>query len=130
MGNVSQNFSRSEFRCNGIEEINCGCGRDAVDVDLVNALETIRRDMAGGSPVQINSGNRCHLWNTHHKVNGSPHSQHLLGKAADFWFPRGDVDLEEVYAQMDDRWPKKYGMGLYRRFIHLDVRPLRARWLG
>ena len=43
MGTVSKNFSRSEFACK------CGCGFDAVDVDLLAGLQALRDlSRAGG----------------------------------------------------------------------------------
>ena len=56
MGDVSDNFSRSEFACK------CGCGFNSVDVALLDALEQVREKFG---PVSITSGNRCPKHNDH-----------------------------------------------------------------
>ena len=65
-------FQRSEFRCP------C-CGRGAVSLALVLALEDVRT--LYGGPVVIASGWRCEPHNR--EVGGHPRSRHLVGCAAD-----------------------------------------------
>jgi len=72
MGDLTRNFSRSEFACP------C-CGRADVDMRLVEALQELR-DLAG-VPVRVNSGFRCEKHNR--EVGGARRSRHLLGEAAD-----------------------------------------------
>jgi len=73
MGNVSQNFNRSEFACK------CGCGFSTVDVDLIKVLEVVRRRF--GKPITINSACRCEDHNKN--IGGSYGSKHKQGIAAD-----------------------------------------------
>lgn len=109
-------FSRSEFACK------CGCGGNTVDARLLELLTTFRGYF--DKPIIITSGYRCENWNR--KQNGSPKSQHLVGKAADFYV-KGE-DIEVVYSIVNDAMADWGGVGLYDSWIHLDVRPTKARW--
>ncbi len=116
MGDLSKNFSKSEFACK------CGCGYCKPDARLVERLEKFR-ELCGGKPLHINSGCRCEK---HNKASGgSPKSQHLFGNAA---------DVRKVPGMTIDEMAKKAeeagfdGVGKYRSFVHVDVRGTRARW--
>lgn len=117
MSIVSFNFRRNEFACK------CGCGFDTVDVDLVRTLERVRQEF-GGQPVIITSGCRCPSHNA--SVGGSVNSKHLIGQAADFYIL--GVAPKRVYEWMDVEFRRKYGLGLYNAWVHLDVRREKARW--
>lgn len=117
MGSLSQHFNRWEFKCK------CGeCDKDTVDYRLVVILERLRAHTK--EPITVTSGNRCVLHNE--KVGGSPNSQHLFGKAADIqvrgWSP------EAVYNLLDYWYPDELGLGLYRSWVHIDVRNGKSRW--
>lgn len=122
MGDVSEFFSRYEFKCP------C-CDFDAVDVELLKALNWVRLHF--GSPVVINSACRCEKHNA--DVGGSKKSQHLYGKAADIYVinhtPR------DVYEYLDSIYSDRYGLGLYERDVggwcHVDVKDgYLRRWKG
>lgn len=120
MGDLTKNFSRFEFQCP------CGnCGFQAADFELVkvlqNALNTLKAKHG-----YITSGIRCEVHNA--SVGGAPDSYHLKGTAADFYFDTKDV--EEVGEFLDRKYPDKYGLGIYRSWLHLDMRPVKARWRG
>ena len=70
MGDLTENFSRSEFFCR--------CGAEGIDLALVEVLQKVR-DAVG--PVRINSAFRCPPCNN--EVGGSESSSHLTGKAVD-----------------------------------------------
>lgn len=113
---VGIHFLRSEFACK------CGCGFAAVDVKLIKVLTDVREHF--GVPVTITSGCRCESHNR--KVGGSEGSFHLKGMAADILVkgvPPGDV-----HEYLDDSHPHKFGIGLYVGWVHIDVRPTKARW--
>ena len=112
----SKGFERSEFACN------CGCGFDTVDVETLWVLEELRRWF--GKPVHINSGCRCQEYNIY--VNGSKHSKHVLGQAADIYVE--GIDPKFVYEYLDKLYPGKYGVGKYTTFTHFDPREELARW--
>lgn len=73
-------FKRSEFRCP------CGkCNGYPVEPDMkmVKLMDKIRT--AYGKPITITSGVRCAAHNK--EVGGISNSEHLKGKAADFYIP-------------------------------------------
>jgi len=72
MGDLSRNFSRSEFACR------C-CGKADIDPRLVDALQELR-DLAN-APIRVSSGYRCSEHNR--AVGGAKQSRHLRGHAAD-----------------------------------------------
>ena len=116
MGDISEHFDRREFACH------CKCGQDTVDVELVAILEAVRHHF--GQPVTITSGNRCMAHND--AVGGERLSQHLYGRAADFTV-RG-VTPDQVVAFLESRYADRYGIGLYKSWVHVDSRKGRARW--
>lgn len=116
MGDLSEHFSRHEFECQ------CGCGFDSVDSELITVLERIRNKYE--QPVTITSGCRCNEHNN--TVGGSDNSQHTKGKAADFKV--GTMPTEIIARVLDTLYPNKYGIGIYKTWVHVDVRVEKARW--
>jgi len=122
MGDLSDHFSRSEFRCK------CqNCGRDTVDTELLMLCEIVRH--VEGGPVAVTSGHRCRAHNKRvggaQPMGANPGSQHLYGRAADLIVS----SPAEVYAYLCRRFPDKYGFGLYDRWVHVDSRSgPPARW--
>lgn len=118
MGDLSSNFSRSEFECK------C-CGEARVDADLVAALQELR-DLAK-APVFVVSGYRCPKHNA--AVGGAKASQHMQGKAADIVIK--GLSPYQVYrlAEKVEAF-KNGGLGMYPQhgFVHVDVRGHKARW--
>ena len=109
MGDLSRDFSRSEFRCK------CGCGKDDVSMDLVVQLQRLRSLLR--RPVIVTSGVRCEAYNA--QVGGKPDSAHLTGEAADI-----------ACKDSRTRWEMKrcvYGWTLFSRigtgetFLHFDI---------
>lgn len=122
MGDLSPHFSRSEFRCKGCTNVNpCPFYPvDTVDAALITVLEEVRGHF--GKPVRITSGSRCLPHNT--SIGGSRRSQHLLHKAADIVV--AGVEPQAVYDFLDPSHGG--GLGLYKSFVHVDVRDGKARW--
>ena len=120
MGDLRQNFSRSEFACRH-------CGRIEVSDELADGLQDLRT--MAGAPVIIDSGYRCPAHNR--AEGGTLRSWHLTGDAVDCRI-RG-LTLRGAYS-LALRIPAfdRGGIGLYPDalypFIHLDARPGRARW--
>jgi len=59
---------------------------------------------------------------------GAVKSLHLVGKAADIKV-KGQPS-NDVFTLLSRWYPEKYGVALYPSWVHVDVRPDRARWRG
>ena len=79
---LSPSFRVREFACKGSDVV-------LIDDELVVLLQCIREHF--GKPVHITSGYRTAAHNA--AVGGSKSSQHLLGRAADFYVEGVDVPL-------------------------------------
>lgn len=108
MGDLSNNFNRSEFACK------CGCGFDTVDAGLIDSLELLRGGQ--GLPVIITSGCRCPSHNA--SVGGASDSQHLYGRAADIVVL--GLPAERVYKIL--RSSPYLSVGKYPGWTHIDTR--------
>jgi uncharacterized protein YcbK (DUF882 family) len=129
---ITPHFSLDEFRC-----------KDGTDypfdwiverlTPLCETLEVIR-DAAGGRPLRILSGYRTPAWNQ--RVEGSPKSQHVEGRAADIQHP--NLTAAQLHALIlllhgGKKLPHLGGLGVYHTFVHCDVRPTDGRlrrWSG
>tara|TARA_R110000824_G_scaffold113687_4_gene263588 strand:+ start:2508 stop:2915 length:408 start_codon:yes stop_codon:yes gene_type:complete len=123
---LSKNFKKSEFRCNDGSEV----PDDLMDNlrDLVENLQIIRD--AIGEPVRVISGYRSPKYNK--KIDGAKRSQHMKAKAADIVI-RGMKPIEvhsAIIKLIKEGKIKKGGVGLYKYFVHYDVRGFNARWKG
>ena len=115
MGDISKNFSKSEFTCK------CGCGFVIVNPELIQVLEDLRQHYG---PVRINSGCRCPKYNK--AVGGGSNSEHMRGTASDITV--NGYSPAKVQQYLLAKYPGKYGIGVYTTFTHIDVRPTKARW--
>jgi uncharacterized protein YcbK (DUF882 family) len=120
MGDLSKNFSRLEFTCR------CGCGLDSIHPDLIAGLQALRDKI--GCAIHISSGCRCE--NHNNTVGGEKNSQHLPKngcKAADI--TSRNLTPRQLKAQAE-KIPgfNNGGIGLYKGFLHVDVRGYKARW--
>jgi zinc D-Ala-D-Ala carboxypeptidase len=123
MGDLSKNFSRSEFACKG----RACCNHSApIHPVLVEALQELRDQV--NVPLSITSGFRC---NKHNKdIGGALKSLHTLGMAVDVACTWGAVSPEKL-AQAAKNIPafEQGGIGVYPSWVHLDVRTSgKARW--
>jgi hypothetical protein len=127
VGDLSKHFSASEFACKcALRRLKpadgyCG-GKVWVAPELVRKLEDLRA--AIGKPILITSGCRCERYNRY--VGGARSSQHVLGAAADITV-QGMAPGEVAAAAEKVGFE---GVGRYKTFTHVDVRPGRARWSG
>ena len=113
---LSKHFKAGEFFCK------CGlCEKQIIDRRLVEQLERLAEQLR--CPIKISSGYRCAKHNR--AVKGVPKSQHRLGKAADikarYYLP---TSVRKFAIGLFD------GIGLYSKFLHVDVRGKKAYWKG
>lgn len=115
---LSANFKVKEFACKD--------GSDVIFIspELVDVLQKIRNYF--GKAVNINSAYRTPTYNK--KVGGATYSQHCYGTAADIRItgipPKGIADYAETLM------PNYGGIGIYKNFVHIDVREVKSRWNG
>lgn len=124
MGDLTANFSKSEFNCN------CGCEMPEDVLDNVEAhaqnLQTLR-DFCGLSIV-INSGYRCPTYNA--KIGGASKSQHMTGNASDIVISSmSDDEVADIVEGLIRIGAiEEGGLGRYNTFTHYDRRGTKARW--
>lgn len=128
-GQLTDHFHESEFGCTCNGKYCEGLPNEGIDPLLPILLEHIRVEL-GGMPVAMNSGYRCPDRNR--AVGGAKFSQHMLANAADI--TAANCTVGQVHKAAEKMLPllKKYnpafkdvrgGIGLYRSFVHVDVRP-------
>lgn len=121
-----KNFKKRELDCNSGGQ----CPFPDRMRHLAWTLQTIRNTF--GSPIRINSGYRTPEHNK--KVGGVENSQHVEARAADLAPTSGkkeDLDrLVLVILELADAgFIPNGGVGIYRTFVHYDIRPTgAARW--
>ena len=119
-GNVklSKNFTVKEFACSD--------GTDTVFISLalVNLLQKIRDHF--GKAVIINSAYRTEAHNK--SIGGATYSQHKYGLAADIHI--NGVTPKEIASYVETLMPSSGGIGIYKSFVHVDVRQVKSRWNG
>lgn len=115
---VSTNFKVKEFACTD------GSDPIFIDSDLVAVLQKVRTHF--GKAVTITSAYRTPGKNK--AVGGQVYSQHLYGRAADIKVK--GVTPKTVAAYVEKLMPKSGGIGIYKTFVHVDVRSAKARWNG
>jgi len=117
MGDLTANFSRSEFACS------CGCGSDNISLALVDRLQMMR-DIHG--PIAITSGIRCV---DHNKaVGGVDSSAHVpadiddgeeeVGHAVDLSIKSSGSRFGLCNAAMGAGFRR---IGIGKSFLHLDT---------
>ena len=107
-------------------EFACHDGSDTVFVseELTEVLEKIRLHF--GKPVVITSGYRTERHNE--KSGGAAYSRHKYGMAADITI--SGVAPADIAAYAETLLSGRGGIGIYRRFCHVDVRTQKSRWQG
>jgi len=124
MGDLTKNFSKSEFDCNDGSEMPQEVFNN-VEVHAYN-LQTIR-DFCDESVI-INSAYRSSDYNK--LVGGATKSQHLTGNASDItikgYTPDEVADIIEGLIKIDAI--EEGGVGRYNTFTHYDRRGTKARW--
>ena len=116
---LTSSFKVKEFACND--------GSDVILIhpDLPAVLQNIRNQF--GKPIIINSGYRTPEYNK--KVGGATRSQHCYGTAADIVVDGISPASVAIAAEKAlKKTGHSGGIGLYKSFVHVDVRSKRYRW--
>lgn len=103
-------FTREEFTCN------CGCGTNEIQDEIIDLCDDLRREM--GIPLVVVSGYRCPNHPIEARKPNGP-GQHSAGVAADLRMTNG-IYLREAL-EFALLWDVP-GIGVGRRYIHLDLR--------
>ena len=126
MGDLTKNFSLSEFKCKD--------GTSVPDDLLENVQELaenlqVLRDYLG-VPVRVISGYRSPKYNR--RIGGAKRSQHMTARAADLKVTGVSPDQvrEAILLLIKQGKMKKGGVGRYTTFTHYDTRGRNARWSG
>ena len=112
---LSKNFTVYEFQCS------C-CGICQVDSDFISRLQKLRD--AVGHILIVTSGYRCPSHNS--KINGSPTSRHMIGRAADISIAGWDASKLYTFtkAALDNGFK---GVGIAKDFVHIDTRESKSK---
>jgi uncharacterized protein YcbK (DUF882 family) len=94
--------------------------------ELAKNLEVLRKHI--GQPIRVTSGFRSREHNK--KIGGATNSFHVLGMAADIQVSK--MTPEQVAKAIElliaEGKMKEGGLGIYRTWVHYDVRGNKARW--
>ena len=112
---IDKYFNLNEFQCP------C-CKRVMIHPDLLNNLIILRKII--NEPIYINSGYRCKNYND--QVGGVSKSYHTFGMAADIHARTVLIPHLAIHAQQAGF----KGIGVYKTFIHVDVRSSSYKWEG
>lgn len=122
---LTKNFTRQEFDCKDGTIVPQKYLKNAIEV--AENLEVLRAEI--NEPVLITgSGYRTEKHNK--KVGGAKNSQHLTCSGADInarnFTPK---ELAEVIEKLiASKKMKQGGIGVYKGFVHYDIRGTKARW--
>ena len=122
MGDLSKNFSLSEFACP------CGQCKTHISPVLIEKLQQFRDFFGGPVVISRGGGYRCASYNE--KIGGAESSQHMQGIAVDLPWP-GSGALKYRYLELAFML-KFRGVGVYDGHVHLDMRHSETRvvWTG
>ena len=123
---LAANFSKSEFDCRDGSAMPKEVLANVKE--LATNLQVIRDEI--GVSIKVNSGYRSPAYNK--RIGGVSKSQHLVGKASDLR-ARGMTPKElhkVILTLIKDGKISEGGVGLYRTFVHYDIRGTKARWKG
>ena len=126
MSKLTKTFSLKEFRCKD--------GTDVPDEYMDNVQELaenlqVLRDHLGKS-IRVISGYRSPKYNR--KIDGARRSQHLTASGADIKIT-GLLPVEIKVIILDlirEGKMKEGGIGVYKGFLHYDIRGKKVRWYG
>lgn len=123
---MTKNFHLHEFACND---------GTSVPKDLMPNVEELAKNLQVlrdylGEPLRILSAYRTIAHNA--KVGGKPNSLHLKAMAADLSCKsKTPKQLHAIIEKLiAEKKMKQGGLGLYKGFVHYDIRGRKTRWNG
>jgi hypothetical protein len=128
LGRLTKSFMASEFSCND-ENKTPVPDIYTVNVKKLAANLQVLRDVLG-KPIKVTSGYRTKEYNT--KVGGVKNSQHLFAKAADIKVKGMSSKrlANKIKKLIDEGKMSKGGIGVYKTFVHYDIRGENRKWYG
>jgi len=121
---LTKNFHLHEFSCNDGTPVPEQYLQNVKE--LAENLQVLRNVL--GERININSAYRHTEYNK--RIGGKPNSQHLTASAADITCKsRSPRQLKTIIERLIAQ-KKLYfgGIGLYKGFVHVDIRKEYARW--
>ena len=122
---LTKNFSIHEFDCKGGTKVPEEFYKNVKE--LAENLQVLR-DYIKESVMITGSGYRTPSHNA--KVGGAKNSQHLTASAADInaknYTPKNLAGVIEKL--IEEGKMKEGGIGIYKGFVHYDIRGTKARW--
>lgn len=121
---LTPNFDLKEFRCKDGTHVPAAyvCNAKKVAENLQVLRDYLQK------PIKINSAYRTPKYNA--SIGGAVKSQHLTASAADIHVP--GMTSKQVYdavlTLISLGKMHNGGVGIYKTFVHYDVRNLPARW--
>ena len=123
---MTKNFTIHEFQCHDGTQVPKNLIPNVEE--LAKNLQVLRDFL--GEPLSILSAYRTPAHNA--KVGGKPNSMHLQAMAADLTCKsKTPKQLHAIIEKLIvDKKMKQGGLGLYKGFVHYDIRGRKARWNG
>lgn len=127
MKQLTKNFALHEFACNDKANTPVPCALIPNVTRLADQLQIIRDYI--GIPIHLNSGYRTKAYNDA-LPGASPKSQHLQAKAADIITRKHTPKQLAAIIKKLIKEGKilQGGVGVYKSFVHYDIRGTEARW--
>jgi len=94
--------------------------------ELAKNLEVLRKHI--GQPIRVTSGFRSREHNR--KIGGATNSFHVIGMAADIQVSKMSPEqvAKAIELLITEGKMKEGGLGIYRTWVHYDIRGTKARW--
>jgi uncharacterized protein YcbK (DUF882 family) len=121
---LSTNFSLSEFASADGTAPNNEVLKNLTE--LAKNLEVLRKHL--GQPIRVTSGFRSREHNR--KIGGAVNSFHVLGMASDIQVAKMKPEdvAKAIELLITEGKMKEGGLGIYRTWVHYDIRGTKARW--
>ena len=107
-------FSQQELECRGKD---CGCEYPGMHPTVLAIANDLRRQFG---PIIVTSGYRCPEHNA--TVGGASNSFHARSPGMAIDLKSANATPQALYNYLTDKYPSRYGIGLYRTFVHIDCR--------